>query len=493
MADDVISFDEIPYDRLEPGTFVEVKPSYMNVGALPIPTRVIHLVQKLAAGSAVAAQLYEITRAEEATVLFGAGSIGEDMVAAFKAANKTTRMYAIAASDVGGGTAATGKFVYTGTGGGEVDLYIDGLRIPVSLATGTAADWAAASVIAINAIAGVHVAALQGSGGATNEVLLTAKHKGLCGNDIDLRVNRFADEIMPAGLTVAVTAMANGASNPDVQPLLDAITNEWFTDIVMAWDDSANLVKLAAVLKARYKAMGKKDAHAYVGHKGTYGGLGTKGAITNSQFLTPVGANKAPSPPWVWAAALAAVCSFQLTNDPARQLRGLELVGVVGPDGPQQFTDEEKDLLLRQGISTFTVLSDGTVVLDRVITAYKTSQLGALDRAWLDIWVPKTATRVRYDWATFVTLQYPRHKLADDDSPAAASSDIVATPRRMHGSWGARCKIYERNGWITDVKRTVNASRFVRPDSDRNRLNGRQFIRIMDNLIVLAGSLEFEA
>lgn len=34
-----IVFDEIPYDVLEPGTFLEVKPNYRNVGILPYRQR----------------------------------------------------------------------------------------------------------------------------------------------------------------------------------------------------------------------------------------------------------------------------------------------------------------------------------------------------------------------------------------------------------------------------------------------------------------------
>jgi phage tail sheath gpL-like len=148
--------------------------------------------------------------------------------------------------------------------------------------------------------------------------------------------------------------------------------------------------------------------------------------------------------------------------------------------------------LLRQGISTWNRLADGSVVLERVITAYKVSTLNVPDPAWLDIMVPKTMTRIRYDWAVYVTLLYPRHKLANDDSPAANNNDAVVTPRRMLGSWASRCKLYERQAWIEDVTRTVSESRFERDASDKNRLNGQQQVLIIGNLMVLAAALEFQ-
>lgn len=491
--DQIISFDEIPYDWRAPGAYLEIKPDYTRRGTVPFQARAILFVQKLATGTAMAGQTYEITRAAEGVTLFGAGSIGARMVKAFRKANRTNRVYAVALDDLLAGVKAVGKFAFTGNGDGMVSLYVGGLRARFSTnGAQSNVQRAAAAVAAINAIPDMEVVATQGVNPADNEVILTARHKGECGNAIDLRVGRFADELAPSGLTIAVTEMAGGAGNPDVQDALDAVVNEWFTDIVVPWDDAANLAKLSAELAERYKAMGARDGHAYVGHRGTYGQLGLKGALTNSPFITPIGAKRSMTPPWAWASALAGVAMFHLTNDPARQLRSLALPDVIAPDARDQFTLLERDLLLRQGISTWTALEDGTVVLDRVITTYKTSNLGVADNAWLDIMVPKTMTRVRYDWGAYVTLVYPRHKLADDNAIAAQTSDVVATPKRVKGSWAARCALYERLGWIERAKETVERSKFVRDQDDGNRLNARQPVRIIGNLMVLAAELLFE-
>lgn len=493
-----MSFNEIPYDWLDPGTLVEVRPNYRRMGLVPFPARAVLIVQKLAAGTAIAKTLYRITRDAEGTALFGAGSIGESMVSFFKKANRTNDVYAIAMDDLAGGVKATGKFAFTGAGSGIVPLYIEGKRVRVTVtAVMTAAQAAAAAVAAINADTSLPVTAAQGGVGSESECVVTAKHKGETGNAIDLRVAHRIDEAVPAGLQVAVTAMAAGAGNPVLQEVLDAIANEWFTDFACPWTDAANLAALQADLGNRYKAMGKKDAHAYVGARGTFGQLGTLGGLTNSPHISPIGANKSPSSPWAWAASLAGVATFHLTNDPARQLRSLVLPGIEAPASKDRFLGDddggnEHDLLLRAGISTWDALPDGSVVLSRVVTTYKVSTLNVPDRAWLDIMVPKTATRIRWDWRSYVSLLYPRHKLADDDSPAADHSDSVVTPRRMHGTWGARCKLYERQAWIEDATRTVSESRFVRSGNDRNRMESSQQIQIIGNLMVLAAALEFQ-
>lgn len=488
MTGQMTTFSEIPYDWLNPGTYLEVRPNYKRQGLLPFPARSLIITQKLSAGLAPALAMREITSDAQGEAFFGAGSIGAQQVKAYRAANKTGALFAMAMDDVAGGTAATGTITFTGAGNGTVAHYINGKRVPVTATSLlTVSQLATATAAAINADTSLPVTAAS----ALGVVTLTARHKGVCGNDIDIRVNRFLDDVVPTGLTVAIAAMGGGATNPTLQTALDALVGQWFTDIVIPWSDGANLSALSAWAADRYKAMGKLDCHGYAGARGTYGQLGTAGALTNSPFITMIGANKPGSSPWELAASLAGVAAFQLTNDPARQLRSLALPG-VWIDAKDQFTDQEQDLLLRQGISTWTALNDGTIVLDRVVTMYKVSNLNVPDRAWLDIMVPKTMTRVRYDWASHVTLLYPRHKLADDYSPAADASDAVVTPRRMAGTWASRCKLYERAGWIEDVRRTVDESLFYRSPNDRNRLEASQQVQIIGNLMVLAGALEFQ-
>lgn len=485
----MINFGEIPYDWRTPGTFVEVRPNYTDRGLVPFPARALLLVQKLAAGIAAPGVKYEITRPEDGTALFGAGSVGQQMCRAFKLANKTNQVFAIALADDGAGVKATKTLTVTGSGAGTVSLYIQNRRVRYkATSTMTVTQHATAAVAAVNADADMPVVATS----AVGVVTLTAKHAGEVGNHIDVRVRKTPEDILPGTLAIAVADGVAGSGNPLVQTLLDAIVNDWFTDIACPWDDATNLEALAADVAARYVAMGKKDAHAYVGTRGTYGQLGTKGGLTNSPHITMFGAKRAYDAPWQWAASLCGIATFHTTNDPARQLRSLLLPGLTAPDEVDCFIETERDLLLRQGISTFTRLVDGSVVLERVITTYKVTTLGVLDDAWLDIMIPKVMTRIRYDWSAYVTQLYPRHKLADDDSVAANNNDAVVTPRRMQGSWATRCKIYEQQAWIENVAETTAQSRFERDASNRNRLNSQQPVVIIGNLMNLMAALEFK-
>ncbi|MHC2481342.1 phage tail sheath subtilisin-like domain-containing protein [Rhizobium leguminosarum] len=494
-----MDFNEIPYDWLEPATFLEVRPNYASMGVLPYPTKVILAGQKLATGTLVAGQIVEVTNADEAIALFGLGSIGAEMVAAFRYANKTIPLFVTAAADAGGAVKATGTLTFVGAVPSATVLRfkIGGQAIRITAKpTDTVTALAAALAAAINADTDNVVTATA----ALGVVTCTARNGGEVGNGIDLRVDVDAQPV-PNGLTITAVAMAGGAGNPDLQAVLDSLANTWFTDIVVPWADATNMAILAEWLRVRYTATAKLDVHGFVATRGTYGQLGTFGELTNSPFLTAMGLKNSPTSPWVLAASVAGIATFQLTNDPARQLRSLVVPGVTAPSAADQFTEEEQNLLLNRGISTFDGLSDGSLVISRIITTYKKSTLNVADRAWLDIMTPKTLSRIRYDWAAYVSLQYPRSKLVDDESEAAFASrydsdedagSAVVTPRRMHASWGARCKLYGEKVWIEDVTRTVKESVFERSTDDKNRLESRQQIRIVGNLMVLAGSLEFQ-
>lgn len=489
------AFDEIPLDWRVPGADLEIRPGYVDRGLVDYPARGLIIAQRLADGIAEPGRLYRVTRPDDGEILCGAGSIGDAMARAARIANRSGDIWLLALPDDEAAVAATGKITFTNAdGAGALSVYIAGRRARIVVTPGmTAPQRAAALVAAISADLRMPVEAEQGEDAAANEVILTARHGGEVGNAIDIRVGVQADEAAPAGLGITITAMAGGAGNPDVSDAIDAINEQWFQHIATPWTDDANLTLLAEELRVRFTAQGRLDAHAYAGVSGTFGQLTAKGGVTNSQHLTLIGAARSPTPPWIWGATLMAVALFHLTQDPARQLRTLRLPGVIAPDPADQFEELEQDLLLRNGVSTWTALQDRSVALSRVITTYKTTPLGVADSAWLDVNIPATASRIRYDWRATMSLVYPRHKLAEDGSVAEAYSNVVATPRKVRGTWAGRSQLYARQGWLRNVNATIARSTFQIDPNDKNQLLADLRIDIIGNLIRFAGVLEFEA
>lgn len=497
MADFV--FDEIPTDWRSPGTYLEVKPNYRNKGIFDYPVQNLIIGLKLATGTLQPGTITEVVRDTEGQALFGIGSIGAEQVKAFRKANKTQSLFVMAIADDEDAVKASGTITFTGAVSQALVLRfkIAGQQVRFTAqSTATVAQLAASLAAAINENTSLPVTAAAAAGVVT----VTSRHGGEVGNDIDLRVDIEAQPL-PTGLNVAIAKMASGSGNPDLTPALDVIANTWYTAIQQPFSDPTNMGVFADFLTNRFTAMSKLDAHGYVGKSGTFADLGTWGQLTNCPFLTAVGLNGSPTSSWVLSAAVMGLASFHLANDPARQLRSLVVPGVDAPGAAEQFIETERDLLLRRGVSTFESLSDGSVTISRLITTYRKSNLNVDDDAWLDIMVPATLSRIRYDWNSYVSLLYPRAKLADDEDGAAFATNVgndeepgssVVTPRRMHASWAGRCRRYADLVWIESVEDTIKQSAFQRASSNKNRLESRQQINIVGNLMVLAGSLEFQ-
>jgi phage tail sheath gpL-like len=490
----MITFEQIPYSWKRKGVLAEIAARYDRRGLYDYPTKVLIVGQMAAGATAAALTPKPITRDTEAAAFFGAGSPLAQMVATFRKNNKINELWAIGVADAAGAVAAVRTITVTGapTDSGTLCLYIGGKRLAVGVSVAdTVATIATATATAITADPTLPFTASAAAGVVT----LTAKAKGTCGSAIDLRLNYWPWETTPAGIAVAFASTTSGATDPTIQAVFDVVTNLWFTDFVVQWSDSANMALIDAEMLRRYNAMAKLDAHSYIGLAGTYATVTTWSSTRNSPYVSVLPAKGAPQPPWVWAASLGGVATRYLTDDPARQLGSLVLQDIMAPASIDCFTPTEQNLLLDKGLSAFDPQDDGTVTLNRVVTSYVKTAAGIDDEAWLDIMVPKTMSRIRYDWNTYVSSLYPRSKLAADAAPSVYSLDNpdIVTPGKMTATWLGRAKKYLDAGWIQDLAYTKANSLFEIDASDKNRLNGRQPVVIIGNLIVLAGRLEFTA
>lgn len=414
------------------------------------------------------------------------------MIEKFKEADDFLEIWAIAQVDNPAGVQATGKLAITGpaTAPGTIQLYIAGRRVQVAVAASASASTIATAVAdAINALTSLPVtAAVDGTN--NYEVNVTARHKGLNGNAIDLRVNYYQDEVLPAGVGIAVTAMASGATNPDLTAVFAAIGDDWYTDIICPYTDSANLVVLENALKDRFGPLKMLEGHAYIAYSDTHGNLVTKGQGRNSPHVSAIGAKGSPTPTYEWAASLAAVCASSSNIDPAAPVQRLALPGVLAPKITDRFDLDERNILLFNGISTFTVQTDGTVQTERVITGYRLNPAGAADPSYLDIETLKTLSYLRYDTRALISLSFPRYKLADDGTIFGEGQKIV-TPRIIRNTLIGRFMLWEERGLVEGREQFKKDLLVERDGSDRNRVNAVIPPDIINQFRVFAGKVEF--
>ncbi|MDB5432427.1 MAG: bacteriophage Mu tail sheath [Caulobacter sp.] len=484
-----ISFTSIPLNIRTVGSHIEFDASRAQRGLPAIPAKILFVGQMLAAGTATAAALVRVQTPDQARQLFGRGSMLARMFAQAKKVDDTVETWAVPLADLGGGAKATGTITVTGpaTANGTIYLRVGKESVPIGVSAGQAANSIATAIgAAIAANPDLPVTATV----ATNVATVSAQHKGLTGNDIDVRVNYYQGETLPAGVGLAIVALSGGTGNPDVTAVFTAIGDTHFPTIALAYTDAANLVIMETELAARAGPLRQIESFAYAAARGTQGSLSTLGSGRNCQFVSIIGANASPSPPPEWAAAYAAAIAFNGAIDPARPFQTLPLPGILPPAEAARFTRTERDLLLNSGISTFTVDPSGVVLLERPITTYQTNAQGFPDVAFLDVNTVLTLFYLRYTLRARIAAKFGRCKLADDGNVFGAGQAIV-TPSDVRAEIIALFKDWQELGLVENIAQFKRDLIVERDATDRSRLNVLIPTDTVNALRVFAGQIQF--
>lgn len=466
-----ISFNEIPQTIRTPLMYAEFDSSKAVSGPSEMPYKKLVLGQRTTAGTIAALTPIRVTSAAQAKTYFGAGSLLAQQLESHFANNSFTETWVVALDDEVAGVAATGSILVGGVvAAGTVSLMLGGRRVRVGVAvTDTLADIASNIVDAITADTDLIVSAAV-NGSTAEQVDLTFKHKGETGNDLDIRHSYYDGESLPSGLTLTITAMSGGTANPDIDAVWPVIGDEHYHIIDCPYRDAANLTALETELSDRKHGLRMIEAVAFTAAIGTHGALGTLGDSRNHAWVSIMGASGSPTPTWVWSAAVSAQVAYHANIDQARPFQTLPLVDVLPPKPEDRFTKNERNLLLYDGISTFTVDAGGVVRIERLITTYKTNPQGAEDPAYLDVNSPLTLGYIRYDWNAYIARHYPRHKLADDGTRFGQGQKVI-TPKIGRAEALARFRVWEAKGLVEGFEQFKQDLIVERNQADVNRMD----------------------
>jgi len=487
----MISFNQIPLTLLTPGTFVELDTSRMQFGLPQARTRSLIVGQKLGTGTAVANTLYRVLSAQHAKTLFGQGSMLADMFIGYFANDATTEVWGMGLADNGAGTAATGTIAFTGpaTAAGIVELMVCDTRVQVAVTSGmTATQIGTAAAAAINGYADLPVTA----GAASGTVTLTARHKGLESNGLYLALNYHQGDVTPAGVGVTITAIGGvvaGAGNPDASQVFTALGDQAFQTIVHPWNDATNMGIIEAALADRATALKMNYSEAYAHNPGTFSALTTAAASRNSPYAPFTGMKGIPSAPWKVAAAYAAQIAFSARTDPGRPFNTLVLKGILPPLPSDQFTRQERELLLEAGVATLMVNANSEVCIERMVTTYKTSPQGFADTGLRDLNPILLLYYLSWSQQARITTRYPRYKLGNDGGNYAPGQPIV-TPKQIRAELVGLAKEWESAGLIENIDQYIADLRVERDANDPNRLNSFQRPDLINGFQVLAALIQ---
>ncbi|ECH2067044.1 phage tail protein [Salmonella enterica] len=477
-----MTFDEIQSDNRIPLVEIEFDNSMAVVGTPAPHQRVLmfgqaNLKDSKVDGTGALDTPVRITRDAQAVSLFGRGSMLAWMVREFIAINPDTELYVIA-QGAGTGNADAGSLTLSGTatGDGVLSVYVGGRRYQVAVASGqkgkALADRLAALINADRDAPFTAVSAAPAGadvGADASVVSLTARFISECAAH-DIRLNYYDGETMPDGLTVVITQPAAKAANPDITRSVANMGERQYNYVVMPYKDQANLNVLSAELLKRWGPVKMSDGAVWMAHTGTQGEITAFGESRNDFLFTCSAVPKAPEPDYIWAASVCATCAPSLSTDPARPLQTLAVSSRMAPQSADRLTREERNLLLHGGIATVTVAAGDVVQIERQVTMYRVNKYGDPDPSYLDIETIYTLSYLRYSLRTFVTQRFPRHKLADDDTPVAPGQPIV-TPKIMSLQLIALGEEWVDQGLVENLDTFKKNLLVERNASNRNRLD----------------------
>lgn len=470
-----------------PYAYITIDGSRAVSGPAVLKYKILAVGNKLPSGVAPALELKRITDISQAKELFGEGSCLERMIAGYLLNNSVTELQAIALDDAPAAVKATGRLAITGTVTKTGILYFyhagELLQVPV-VKDQTAAQVSATIVSLVNEIPTAAITAALD----TDDVVFTAKNGGEQGNEISLDVS-LNGELTPAGLTLAITDMADGAGNPDISTILPVIGDEQYQLFLHHYFDNTNLTALDVEFANRFDSINQNEGVSITVSSKSYSDLITLGESRNSRFLCIAGYT-GPSLPWYTAGALCGQIAKSAEQDPAVPFQNVNLLGVVAPKTSEEFIWQERNNLLFSGVSTLKS-QNGVVIIERMITTYRTNSAGASDVSFLNLNTMTTNFFLRFDLRTTMLRKYPRHKLADDGQKFRRGQKIM-TPSTGKAEMISIYKNWISLGYVENLDAFKEALIVERSQQDRDRLEF--FLRpdLMNQLRIISMVLGFK-
>ena len=444
-----ISFDTIP-NVLVPGHYTETNADRAAAGSPALPKRMLVVGQRLTTGTVAANTPFRVFSSGDGDKSAGVGSMLAEMLRVVKEAYPSLELYGVGLADAGGGVKANGEFTISGTAteAGSIVLYTGTYRVgsttrgryTVPVASGdTAAAIATAAAAIINADPYRCVDAVANVGALE----ITARQAGVLGNSIALKHSFYEGESLPAGIAIALVAMTSGATNPAVGTAIANMGDKHFSHVVNPYNDTTSVAAFVIEAVRRWGGTVQRECQLFGAANGSLSDLTTLGDAQNSQFNSIMGVGLSPSPSWIVAADYAAVVAFE--THPGRPFLGKTLKSMIAPANGDEFTSDEREQLLAEGISTFLVDAGGLCSIERAVTTHQEDQFGNPTSVYRDIQVISLLFAIRYDWRLFLAARYPRHMHAADRTIYGPGLPIVQ-PSTIKAEFAGRA----RNVWAKD-------------------------------------------
>lgn len=488
-----IGFQQIPLLIYVPGTYVEIDTSraVRGVGIQPHETLVIGQMLGTAAAPDT---VYPIDSPNDASILFGSGSQVTQMVKAYKEVDTLTPLSCIGIADAGAGAAAAGAIACTGTATEtrELAVYVAGARVSAAVVAGDTAD----------AIEGKIVAALEliedtlpvtATGGT--DVTLTARQKGTIGNQIFIGHSQLPGERPPAGITITVTPMSGGASDPSYTNSITAMGDTQYNTVVGGIANGVATTALVTEMETRWGPMSQLDGVLFAAYADTRANLTTLGNSYNSgMFVLPgLETSAVMQAPWETAAKVAAYSALRAQTLPSLALTGQTIKGGYAAKRGNRFTFDQRNTLLSDGVATLRAAGTTSgLQIERLVTTYQKNSQNMTDTALQDLTNVRTLSAMRYSFRARMASRFGQTLLASDGGVIPSGLPII-TPSIARAEVIALAEQWVDLGWMegASMPQFKAELQVERSAVDPNRLDFLIPPDLMNNLLVSAAKISF--
>lgn len=423
----------VPSSMLTPGLALAVLLVTGPQGLGASPRRGLIVAAKSSAGSATANAVNQAVAGPDAVAaLLGPGTQGHLCAVAAFAEHPSATIDIIAVAEPGGGTAASKTITFDDSGGSStdvtvaqtVDIYIAGRHLQYIWAPAVSASQAGTDVAALITANGntLPVAAASSSGVVT----LTAKVKGVWGNDVKLRLTMSGGTGGSAVLGGA--ALSSGASEPT---FTTALSNMLGTEYDLIAYCTSNADCAAASSSSTPSLVNAKIATRNTGfnallqqsvfaHTGSISAAKAGIAQQNLGYCQVITARNAESLPCEWQGAELGARLREESIDPNvnRTNRIAMPYRATLYPSPTLLTDSytpaELEDLLQSGASAIVYLANGTPLVSIPRTTYFKDGFANLDHRLVGVNQTTTYYALGKDVRSFLPTRFDGMKILPD-------------------------------------------------------------------------------
>ncbi|BAP37737.1 putative phage tail sheath protein [Acinetobacter guillouiae] len=480
----MVPFSNVPNDVRVPLFYAEVDNSQANSAITVQRTLIIGQITSLGTATPELPQI--CGGIGDAQAKYGINSQLAAMVAAYRKNDDFGEVWCLPLLDPGDAPSATATITISGTPlkNGAISLYVGGggywgdgtglYQVPVT----TFSTETSIVTSLINLINSDLKAPVKATSAGAGKIKLTAVHGGAIGNEIDLRLDyldTLGGQSTPSGLSVLFDSqkLIGGALNPNLEGPLSSLGDTTFDFIVCPYVDTASLNALDNFLgmqTGRWSWSQQLYGNYFAVNNGTFGDQTTLGTTRNSPYGCILGVYDSPTPSWIITAQYVGAIAQSLKNDPGRPLQTLPIVGMFAPPTASRFALTDRNVLLYNGISTFTVGDDGLCRVEAIITTYQKNAFGSPDNSYLKIETMFLLAYILRYMKTRITTKYGRMKLAANGTRFAQGSAIV-TPNIIRSDVIAAYQELEFNGHVQDADAFAKALIVEQNSENPNRVD----------------------